>query len=66
MRMAVKDTGCFKNVNEGKCKVFQKFPHPLYVCGVDEHESIAIIDLEQALTHLYEKCPLKDEDGEDI
>ena len=40
-----------------------KFPHPIYVCGVDEHEAIAIIDLEQALDHLYKECP-KQEDKE--
>ena len=36
-----------------------KFPHPIYVCGVDDHEDIAIIGLEQALDGLYEKCPKK-------
>ena len=39
-----------------------KFPHPIYVCGVDDHEAIAIIDLEQALDHLLQDCPkLEDE-----
>ena len=38
-----------------------KFPHPIYVCGVDDHEAIAIIDLEQALDGLYEKCPKKED-----
>ena len=40
-----------------------KFPHPIYVCGVDDHEAIAIIDLEQALDHLLQDCP-KQEDQE--
>ena len=38
-----------------------KFPHPIYVCGVDDHEAIAIIGLEQALDGLYEKCPKKED-----
>lgn len=38
-----------------------RFPHPIYVCGVDDHEDIAIIDLEQALDGLYEKCPKKED-----
>ena len=40
-----------------------KFPHPIYVCGADDHEAIAIIDLEQALDHLLQDCP-KQEDKE--
>lgn len=39
-----------------------KFPHPIYVCNVDEHEAIAIIDLEQALDHLFKECPKKDDE----
>ena len=39
-----------------------KFPHPIYVCGVDEHEAIAIIDLEQALDHLLQDCPKKEDE----
>ena len=40
-----------------------RFPHPIYVCGVDNHESIAIVGLEQALDHLHKDCPKKgDED----
>ncbi len=38
-----------------------KFPHPIYVCGVDDHESIAIIGLEQALDHLLQDCPKKED-----
>ena len=40
-----------------------KFPHPIYVCGVDDHEAIAIIDLEQALDHLYKECPKQEDQG---
>ena len=40
-----------------------KFPHPIYVCGVDEHEAISIVGLEQALDHLYEDCPKPDLDN---
>lgn len=40
-----------------------KFPHPIYVCDVDDHEAIAIIDLEQALDHLYKECPKKEDKG---
>jgi len=47
-----------------KCEMVKwKFPHPIYVCGVDDHEAIAIIDLEQALDHLLQDCP-KQEDKE--
>ena len=38
-----------------------KFPHPIYVCGVDDHEAIAIIDLEQALDHLLQDCPKRED-----
>ena len=38
-----------------------KFPHPIYVCGADDHEAIAIIDLEQALDHLLQDCPKKED-----
>lgn len=55
-----------ENIEEHPCiqceMVRWKFPHPIYVCGVDDHEAIAIIDLEQALDHLYKECP-KQEDG---
>lgn len=41
-----------------KCEMVRwKFPHPIYVCGVDEHEAISIVGLEQALDNLYEDCP---------
>ena len=41
-----------------KCEMVRwKFPHPIYVCGVDDHEAIAIIGLEQALDHLLDDCP---------
>ena len=40
-----------------------KFPHPIYVCGVDEHEAIAIIDLEQALDHLLQDCPKREDES---
>ena len=40
-----------------------KFPHPIYVCGVDDHEAIAIIDLEQALDHLLQDCPKQEDQG---
>ena len=40
-----------------------KSPHPIYVCGVDDHEAIAIIDLEQALDHLYKECPKHEDQG---
>ena len=45
-----------------KCKedIYQKFPHPIFYCGNDEHEAIMIIDLLQVLDHLYEKCPIKE------
>ncbi len=39
-----------------------KFPHPIYVCGVDSHDAMAIIDLEQALDHLFKECPKKGDD----
>ena len=63
--------GAFNKMNEEitghpciQCEMVRwKFPHPIYVCGVDDHESIAIIDLEQALDHLYKECP-KQEDKE--
>ena len=38
-----------------------KFPHPIYVCGVDDHEAIAIIDLEQALDGLLQDCPKRED-----
>ena len=38
-----------------------KSPHPIYVCGVDDHEAIAIIDLEQALDHLLQDCPKRED-----
>ena len=38
-----------------------KFPHPIYVCGADSHEAMAIIDLEQALNHLFKECPKKED-----
>ena len=40
--------------------IYQRFPHPILVCGADEHTGIMIIDLLQGLEHLYEKCPLKE------
>ena len=40
-----------------------KFPHPIYVCGVDDHEAIAIIDLEQALDHLLQDCPKREDES---
>ena len=40
-----------------------KFPHPIYICGVDEHEAIAIIDLEQALDHLLQDCPKQEDEN---
>ena len=40
-----------------------KFPHPIYVCGVDDHEAIAIIDLEQALDHLLQDCPKQEDEN---
>ena len=40
-----------------------KFPHPIYVCGVDDHEAIAIIDLEQALDHLLQDCPKQEDES---
>ena len=40
-----------------------KFPHPIYVCGVDDHEDIAILGLEQALDGLYEKCPKREDEN---
>ena len=47
-----------------KCEMVKwKFPHPIYVCGVDDHESIAIIGLEQALDGLYEKCPKREDES---
>lgn len=44
-----------------KCDVgiYQKFPHPIYYCGKDGHEAMAIIDFEQMLDHLHNKCPLE-------
>jgi len=58
--MGVKDTDCYKNAMDGKCDVMQKFPHPICICSIDNHEAIAIIDWEQAFKHLYMDCPLKD------
>ena len=40
-----------------------KFPHPIYVCGADDHEAIAIIDLEQALDHLLQDCPKREDES---
>ena len=40
-----------------------KFPHPIYVCDVDGHEAIAIIDLEQALDHLHMECPKQEDEN---
>ena len=47
-----------------KCEMVKwKFPHPIYVCGVDDHEAIAIIDLEQALDHLLQDCPKQEDES---
>ena len=45
-----------------KCKedIYQRFPHPIFYCGNDEHEAIMIIDLLQVLDHLYKDCPIKE------
>ena len=47
-----------------KCEMVKwKFPHPIYVCDVDDHEAIAIIDLEQALDHLLQDCPKREDES---
>lgn len=45
-----------------KCgeNIYQRFPHPIFICGNDEHEAIMIIDLLQVLDHLYKNCPIKE------
>ena len=40
--------------------IYQMFPHPIFICGNDEHEAIMIIDLLQVLDHLYKDCPIKE------
>ena len=62
--MSVKDTECYRNVKDGKCKIYQKFPHPIFLCSIDEHEAMAIIDMEQMLEHMHNKCPLKEQEHE--
>ena len=47
-----------------KCEMVKwKFPHPIYVCDVDDHEAIVIIGLEQALDHLLQDCPKKEDES---
>jgi hypothetical protein len=63
--------GAFNTMNEEikkhpciQCEMVKwKFPHPIYVCGVDDHEAIAIIDLEQALDHLLQDCPKQEDES---
>ena len=51
---------CFECAKTGRGGAYYKwFGHPIIVCSVDNHESIAIIDLKQGLDHLYKDCPLK-------
>ena len=44
-----------------KCgEVYQKFPHPIFYCGINKEESIDIVGLGLVLDNLYEKCPKKE------
>ena len=56
-----------KRIREHPCikcdvDIYQKFPHPIFQCSKDGHEAMAIIDFEQMLDHLHNKCPLKESD----
>ena len=47
-----------------KCgEVYQKFPHPIFYCGISKEESIDIVGLGLVLDNLYEKCPKKEDGG---
>lgn len=55
-----KDHPCFKCARDGDGGAYQKFPHPIVVCSVDDHESIDILGLKNTLDSLYKKCPRGD------
>ncbi len=60
MKELDKEFPCFKGAREGKCGCYQKLPHPILVCSIDQHEVIDIVGGSYAFEELYKNCPLKE------